>query len=473
MGSVEANNARVLVAQTSADASSPKLVNGRKLSFMDDSESELTDPGSSVDSQFSVSCIELEDKIVVENGKENREFLIHLSSDEEDKPIVYRRSRGKPTRSSANSVILGYWRGSTGIDEKTRHAVIGFLDVQERLRIHIKDINITGEPIPNGYPLPPGPGGRWITFERVVFSDHLVGLDFDQIKEYVRIRSKQPDPKSEEERKATEDAAVKEATLRVKQNPANDNNGNSPFIAYGLEMPDNRVTPSRPDVKRRRVSGAFAAINPAPANGVPQAQEPPPTPPRQSTTTQSSRAPADPLERSPRVRYQSYNLRHVEARTENRPLRQPLPEAEARPPVKRVQRVGALERTNSLAKREIARVEATQARVERHAASRRRATVAAAAADAANAAAATIPSVNGRAQLHESEEMQRLNKVWARQEKLRVKAGMEDAKIYGGVKYERKATGPLMGKLVSQGTILNIDGEDFVEYRVLTKPSFF
>ncbi|KAH6874537.1 hypothetical protein B0T10DRAFT_586057, partial [Thelonectria olida] len=121
----------------------------------------------------------------------------------------------------------------------------------------------------------------------------------------------------------------------------------------------------------------------------------------------------------------------------------------------------------------IARAEATQARVERHAASRRRAIVAAAAADAANAAAATIPSVNGRAQLRESEEMQRLNKVWARQENLRVKAGMEDAKIYGGVKYERKATGPFMGKLVSQGTILNIDGEDFVEYRVLTKPSFF
>lgn len=74
---------------------------------------------------------------------------------------------------------------------------------------------------------------------------------------------------------------------------------------------------------------------------------------------------------------------------------------------------------------------------------------------------------------HESDDMQRLNKVWARQETLRMKGGPDDAKIYDGIKYERKAAGPFMGKLVSQGVIINIDGEDYVEYRVLTKPSFF
>ena len=49
----------------------------------------------------------------------------------------------------------------------------------------------------------------------------------------------------------------------------------------------------------------------------------------------------------------------------------------------------------------------------------------------------------------------------------------DDAKTHAGVKYDRKLTGPFAGKLVSQGTIINIDGEDYVEYRVLTKPSFF
>jgi hypothetical protein len=98
-----------------------------------------------------------------------------------------------------------------------------------------------------------------------------------------------------------------------------------------------------------------------------------------------------------------------------------------------------------------------------------------AAAQATAAAAATIPGldVNGRQQFHEREEVQRLNKVWARQESLRIRASADDAKMFGGIKYERKASGPFTGKLVSQGTIINIDGEDYVEYRVLTKPSFF
>lgn len=37
------------------------------------------------------------------------------------------------------------------------------------------------------------------------------------------------------------------------------------------------------------------------------------------------------------------------------------------------------------------------------------------------------------------------------------------------VKYERKADGPFAGKLVSSGTIITIDGEDYVEYKVLAK----
>jgi hypothetical protein len=71
------------------------------------------------------------------------------------------------------------------------------------------------------------------------------------------------------------------------------------------------------------------------------------------------------------------------------------------------------------------------------------------------------------------DNIQRLNKVWAAQEATRLRAGAEDAKIYMGIKYERKQNGPFEGKLVSQGKIISIDGEDYVEYRVLTKPSFF
>ncbi|KAM4056459.1 hypothetical protein HRG_014789 [Hirsutella rhossiliensis] len=63
-----------------------------------------------------------------------------------------------------------------------------------------------------------------------------------------------------------------------------------------------------------------------------------------------------------------------------------------------------------------------------------------------------------------------VNKVWARKESFRMKAYAEDAKMHDGVKYGRKSTGPFTGKFVSAGTIVHIDGEDYVEYRVLTKP---
>ncbi|KAK8094635.1 tRNA splicing endonuclease subunit [Apiospora hydei] len=49
----------------------------------------------------------------------------------------------------------------------------------------------------------------------------------------------------------------------------------------------------------------------------------------------------------------------------------------------------------------------------------------------------------------------------------------DSSKIYNGTKYERKQTGPFAGKLASNGTIISIDGEDYVEYRVLTKVQFF
>ncbi|EWZ77739.1 hypothetical protein FOWG_17877 [Fusarium oxysporum f. sp. lycopersici MN25] len=125
---------------------------------------------------------------------------------------------------------------------------------------------------------------------------------------------------------------------------------------------------------------------------------------------------------------------------------------------------------SAIVEREIARIEVAQERAHQQAANRERAAVAAA--QAAQAAAANIPgiAVSGRQQLHERDEMQRLNKVWARQESLRLRTNAEDEKMYAGVKYERKTHGSFTGKLVSQGILIKIDGEDYVEYRVLAKP---
>jgi hypothetical protein len=82
------------------------------------------------------------------------------------------------------------------------------------------------------------------------------------------------------------------------------------------------------------------------------------------------------------------------------------------------------------------------------------------------------------AQMELKNNLKKLNKVWVAQQAATAPnaSGLgldQEVKYHNGIKYERKQNGPFQGKLVSQAQILSIDGEDYVEYRVLTKPSFF
>ncbi|PTB73134.1 hypothetical protein M440DRAFT_1340524 [Trichoderma longibrachiatum ATCC 18648] len=650
---------------TPADLDARQL-NGHKPVDDNEADSELSEPDSTVRSPSGVGVTDPERSIVAEamaNGR-RKSSPLRVTSENGDEtmtdspatePAVFHYPKRKrnsvftdlseskmevhtdgprtslPTRGlkpkssrqsmgSVRGVVLGHWRDSTIPDIEQRHIVIGFIDSRERLRTRIQPYTLTNEPISSDYPMPPGPGGSWVTFERVIFSKHLVGLDHFQIKEYVRLRTDSKE-ETEEERKAAEIAAVNEAIRRVKENPAFDNPTTQPPMAYGAELPESAFTTGRPDAKRRRVSGGFVAINTGGSNSPPERS--PLLPSQPALQPRPAHVPKlhGPLpgtrptrillgywrgssEEDPRDRHAVYGIlgqndmfrvkvvretrdgrfvdgnfpsgagalwiqyeevefephlkplqraeikeycriravqeaqaragsgyRHVHQpiapyqpiaaddadltnrsevngaqpevrqsrRNESRAtprqsfnendVRQPRAYAEQEPSrpdsrpdsraTNRSQNTDGVERAHALARREIARVEAAQGRADRHAMHRERA--AALVADAAAAAAAAVvasaplqsPATNGRPPFHESEDMQRLNKVWARQETLRLKAGAEDAKVYDGVKYERKTNGPFMGKLVSQGTIINIDGEDYVEYRVLTKPSFF
>lgn len=82
------------------------------------------------------------------------------------------------------------------------------------------------------------------------------------------------------------------------------------------------------------------------------------------------------------------------------------------------------------------------------------------------------------AQIELKNNLKKLNKVWVAQQAATAPNASspsldQEVKYHNGIKYERKQNGPFQGKLVSQAQILSIDGEDYVEYRVLTKPSFF
>ncbi|KAF1739442.1 hypothetical protein CRV24_001376 [Beauveria bassiana] len=546
-------------------------------------------------------------------------------------------SKAKPRNSigGVKGVLVGHWRDSPVPDIENKHAVIGFIDVRDRLRTRIQPLNKAGEPISAEYPLPPGPGGSWVTFDRIYFSDFLVGLDHFQVKEYVRLRSAAVED-SDEERLAAEAEAVRAAIIRGRELLQTENPVVAPLMAHGAIPVDANGNPMVIDAKRRRTSNSFVSIAPhEDAAGGPQPLALDPLHGTRPTRVvlgywklSSEELPEDrhavygilgqndmfrvkvvretrdgryvdgnfptgagalwihwdEVEFEPHIRvlsrpeikeycrirqYQIDRGETISQRAANeaaaieearlrttaylhahhlqgakgghaqrgsssspgdvdRPdspgggsggrvsggheLRQLRRAADAKSDNNNssnargarnssygfvdagaevlggggggasnggTPRSGdALERANALVRREIARVEAAQGRADLHADHRERAAQAADAAAAAVAGSITVPSPpmtngSGRALFHESEDIERLNRVWARQESLRLRAGSEDAKIYDGVKYERKPTGPFMGKLVSQGTIITIDGEDYVEYRVLTKPSFF
>ncbi|WQF81860.1 hypothetical protein CDEST_06874 [Colletotrichum destructivum] len=575
---------------------------------------------------------DVEDEPVISHyPKRKRASLFNDLSEEKMENGIVTEKEGTPRSTKlarrhglggVKGVILGYWRDSPVPDPRGKHAVIGFIDVRDRLRTRIQQNTRFGEQVSSAdYPLPPGPGGSWVTFERVVFADHLVGMDHHQVKEYVKLRTDAVE-ETEEARNAAELAAAKEAIRRVEENPPPENVV-APAIAYGAEIPDHATMPARPDSKRRRTGSGIGTISGGPVQTQP-AREIIPTPHfdpllgtrptriivgfwkgsseqdpvnrhavygilgqndmfrvKVARETRDKRfvdgnfpvgagalwihweevelephlknlsraevkeycrvrqwqldqgeIPEERAHNEARAVYESQQrvahglnkpgvmtsmgpppvivpqpeeelTESLEAkaegnpelrqsrRTETRGIRHALPDLDNRQSRTPVQ---AQNKIDASARREIARIEAAQMRAERFAADHEAATAAAAAA-AATANAANIahphmiqqampkmPMQNGNGNgpgprmsnlFHERDEMQRLNKVWASQEEHRSKVGGEEIKFYGGIKYERKTNGPFVGKLVSQGTIISIDGEDYVEYRVLTKPSFF
>ncbi|KAI0161484.1 hypothetical protein GGR57DRAFT_359861 [Xylariaceae sp. FL1272] len=516
-------------------------------------------------------------------------------------------------------VILGYWRDSPVPSPAGKHSVIGFMDVRDRLRTRIQHLTRTSEVInARLFPIPPGPGGSWVTFERIVFSDHLIGLDHNEIKEYVKLRYETQASDTLDNRADMDQAAVVEARRRVRDDPPPEQ-AQPPAIAWGLDIPEHAQM-SRQEAKRRRIGSGVGPISdrtpnhlsqqlpvahPTPTPNQTVAVPTPPTQPpypgmldslpgtrptrilvgcwsksdveddrerhavygilgandmfrvklvretldgryvdgnfpagagalwipyeevlflrhinhlsrpemkeyvrvRQSqidagekeddkvanetkavyeaqtrvasmtrggqpvTASMMSRS-ATMIERDDgpeqlhtptsagghELRHNRREVREVMPRNELPGSRHPLPDPAhlARPAS-----IDPVERVQTLATREVSRLEAVQMRNDRHNQSR---------------FPMPAPNPNAEAEMQRQrfqDDRERMQKVWASQEQNRFRPGVEETKVHMGVKYERKSNGPWKGKLVSQGSILTIDGEDYVEYRVLTKPTFF
>ncbi|KAI1179574.1 hypothetical protein F4777DRAFT_436171 [Nemania sp. FL0916] len=551
----------------------------------------------------------------VYDGAVEDKMDISMTEDTNEVNMPRGGSQGKMSISSpreSKGVVIGHWRDSNVPRPEGRHAVIGFMDVRDRLRTRIQHTTRSGEPVNTRmFPIPPGPGGSWVTFGGIVFDDHLIGLDHNEIKEYVKIRSEAPANETPEAREEAERLAVKEARRRLELAPPPETT-QPPSIAYGADLPEHAQI-GRNDSKRRRLNGS-SVVPERPAQHSPaQVHTPSNTahaaiPPGQTSSPHPGMLDSLPGTRPTRIlvgcwsksavdddrerhavygilgandmfrvklvretldgRYVDGNfpagagalwipyeevifLRHIahlsraevkeyvrvrqsqidsgekedekvanetkavfEAQTRvahisrgqgppgnaiprqamaperedtqdhiSAPLnpgghelrhnrrevmprneahipRHPLPEPDMRH-LARPQTMDPVDRVQGLASREVARMEAVQLRHDRQ---------------HQNRFPMGNPNPMEQAEHHRhhfQENRDRMQKIWASQEQNRIRAGVEDAKMHLGIKYERKQNGPFSGKLVSQGNIITIDGEDYVEYRVLTKPSFF
>lgn len=331
-------------------------------------------------------------------------------------------------------ILLGTWRHSSEMQDEDKHAVFGILGNNDMFRVKVARETRDGRTMNGNFPQ--GAGALWISPTDWVPETYLEGLTKEQLKEYCRVRQYQLDRgEPDGDREANIQAAIAEAKDRARVLAINKNKNNSSSSNGG---------------------GGVAATS-ATSSG------------QHATTGVAKNNKDDPA--SSDITRQASNRRSGP--------QPPLVPATARvqtPTFRAANRSGGsgldprLERANSLASRVVSQMEATQAKVEK------RETAAAAAAAAASTRMAPPPphdaatTTDSMASFRDN--INRLNNVWSSQEAHRIRTGGEDAKIHMGVKYERKTNGPFQGKLVSQGSIISIDGEDYVEYRILTKPTF-
>lgn len=312
-------------------------------------------------------------------------------------------------------ILLGYWKDSAEHEPANKHAVFGILGNNDMFRVKVGRETRDGRPMQSNFPQ--GAGALWINSHQWEREDYLADLTREEIKEYCRVRQWQID---HGERDVDVPENRRQAILEARRRAAMGVNKTKP---NGANAGTGTGTGNQNPNQNQFTDAILTHESPAHETRQAIARRGPAIYPAGS----NSRPGSSP--QTPGFRAANRSSNGVE---------------------------GRLERANNLALNAVSRIEASQAKVEER--------------DAQMGSQMHPPNGYSGDQFRES--IGRLNNVWSAQEAHRIRTGNEDAKIHMGVKYERKRTGPFAGKLVSQGAIISIDGEDYVEYRVLTKPTF-
>lgn len=317
---------------------------------------------------------------------------------------------GSPTLLSDNKirgVLLGYWKESSEPRPEDKHAVYGVLGSGDSFRVKVQRVTRDGRHVDGNFPV--GAGAMWINYNALVLEPQLMGMSRGEIKEYVRIRQRDIEGlESENNRRANEQKAIREAKEVVAES-----NHDSKIVS-DIEVRYSARSEQRTTARQQAEADAMAE--------------------------RSRREKTEARERQNEITRREVAL--AEANLHEAAQVQEAAQTEFRNNLKRLNKVwvaqkaattpGASARTSPAA----VPLPTPPANFPTPAAN----------APVANESAANMPAPPPK-------------RAWAPNE----------VKYHDGIKYEVKEYGPFQGKMASEARLIQIDGKDYVEYRILGK----
>ncbi|ESZ96712.1 hypothetical protein SBOR_2856 [Sclerotinia borealis F-4128] len=112
-----------------------------------------------------------------------------LSWEEPDPSARPKRTKSKPTKPAPKmrGVIIGIWRESEQPKDEDKQIIHGFIDDGDRLRFRMHGTNRQHN---KTLAIPPGPYGCWVKMQNIILDPHLSGMTHEELKKYVLLESR-------------------------------------------------------------------------------------------------------------------------------------------------------------------------------------------------------------------------------------------------------------------------------------------
>ncbi|KAF7891991.1 hypothetical protein EAF00_008293 [Botryotinia globosa] len=407
-----------------------------------------------------------------------------------------KRTKLAPTPSipKLRGVIVGTWKDSEQLDDRDKHIVHGFIDEGERLRFRIYGTNRQHTKC---LAIPPGAYGCWVKFQNIAFDPYLSTKTPEQIKDYVISKSqenqKQSDGLPRESREVDHDVSAKVNDIQSSPKPeillgfwadSNQVDTKDKHAVFGTIVV-NSNNKLRFVIRKSTRDGRFVSGNFPVGAGNYQVQY-------EKIVLEDY---LSELKRSEVEQYILIRQREILEGGDRASRSQQLNAVKLAKAAVASQHPSDpntsghnvsdpdSEIEQSLKRKETSRVKIADRNQPLHL-------------QGSNDKSADVtmgdqsaPHRKLSAERQLVKSMNKLNKTWEAQQEARTQQPVtsphpeptasgssltnDNVKIHDGIKYTRRQNGIFEGKHVGPPQLLNIDGEDYVEYRVLTKATTF